>query len=66
MLPFHVVVELELRAARAAELERKLTMARLIREGQVHGPSWRTRLLLRLADALIGLGQSIQPRVRTA
>jgi hypothetical protein len=61
-----VVAETELRGHRAAELERRLTLARQLREGRPSRPSFRARLLLGLGDALIALGQSIQPQVRTA
>jgi hypothetical protein len=60
------VAEAELRSPRAAELERRLTIARQLREGRPNRLSLRSRLLLAVGDGLIALGHSIQPRVRTA
>jgi len=61
-----VVAEAELRGQRAAELERRLTLARQLREGRPNRPSLRAQLLLSLGDALVALGQDLQLRVRTA
>ena len=45
---------------RAIELERRLELLRLLKEGRPDRPNVRRRLLCSVADALIALGQALQ------
>jgi hypothetical protein len=56
------LLELELTYVRPHEIEKKLELARLIREGRVSRPGLRERALLRLSDVLISLGQDLKAR----
>jgi hypothetical protein len=60
------MVEAERAYRSSTELERRLTLARQLREGRRKQLDLRTRLLVAVADALIGLGQSLQLRAKTA
>jgi hypothetical protein len=66
MLQLLAQVEAELHSGRAVELERRLTIARQLRQGRPVRPGIKARLLIALGDALIAIGQSIRPRVQTA
>jgi hypothetical protein len=60
------MVEAERAYRPARELERRLTIARQLREGRPKRLALRAQLLIGVADALIALGESLQLRAETA
>jgi hypothetical protein len=66
MFPEISQLAFEARSRRAFELERRLTLGRQLREGRPKRFDLRARLLSAVGNALVGLGQRIQPTAKTA
>jgi hypothetical protein len=57
-----LLYELEQSYVRPGEIEKRLELARLIREAQDNRFSWRERMLLLLSGLLISLGEGLKAR----
>jgi hypothetical protein len=57
-----VLYELEQSFGRSNELEKRLELARFLREAERGRPGWREHLLLLLSDLLISLGEYVRER----
>jgi hypothetical protein len=58
----YLLLEMELRYVRPHEIEKRLEMARHIREAEGNQPGLRTRVLLLVSDLLISFGQTLKAR----
>jgi hypothetical protein len=61
-MPSFLLLEMELKYVRPREIERKLELARYVREAEECRPGLRERLLLLVSDLLISIGQGLKER----
>lgn len=58
----YLLLELELKYVRPHEIEKRLALARYIRDAEINRPGPRERVLLLISDLLISLGQGLKSR----
>ena len=61
-MPNFLLLELELTYVRPREIEKRLELARYIREAEGYQPGIRDRLVLFVSDLLISVGQGLKER----